>query len=119
MTMLSMAKRQIVPAVVTFTGRVAESVNEVDEAGASAKSQKSLLKKTCDLLDELQAGIDKLEKATAKAREADGAQEKAETCFKVVVPAMKGVREAADELEKIVDAKVWPLPSYAEMLFVK
>jgi len=119
LTMLSMARRQIVPAVAAFAGSLAESVNEVDEAGVSAKSQKALLKKTCDLLDQLNDGIEKLDKAVAKAKAVDGAEKKADAYFKGVVPVMHEVREAADELEKIVDARCWPLPSYAEMLFVK
>ncbi|HSV27674.1 MAG TPA: glutamine synthetase III, partial [Sedimentisphaerales bacterium] len=118
-TMLSIAKRQIVPAVITFIGRLAESVSEVGEVGMPAKSMKLLLRKTCMLLDGLYDGIGKLEKNVAKAKTAEGAQGKAEAYFKVVVPAMEEVREAADELEQIVDATLWPLPSYAQMLFVK
>jgi glutamine synthetase len=111
MTMLAMAKRQIVPAVVKFTGILA--------GAAASKSQKALLKKTCDLLDSLSDSIDALEKAVAKTKGVDGAEKKAEAYLKSVVPAMKDVREAADELEKIVDAEIWPLPTYAQMLFVK
>ena len=36
-----------------------------------------------------------------------------------VIPAMQSLRESADELEPIVDADLWPLPTYAEMLFLK
>jgi glutamine synthetase type III len=32
---------------------------------------------------------------------------------------MAAVRAAADALETVVDAKLWPLPVYAEMLFVR
>jgi glutamine synthetase len=119
LTMLSMAKRQIVPAAVRFTGKVAGAVNSVKAAGASVKSEKALLEKTSDLVDTLQAAIEKLEKAVAKAKDVDGAEKKADAYFKGVIPAMAEVRGAADELEKIVDADMWPLPTYAEMLFVK
>ena len=36
-----------------------------------------------------------------------------------VIPAMDGVREVADQLEKIVADDLWPLPKYSEMLFIK
>jgi len=36
-----------------------------------------------------------------------------------VIPAMAALRQTVDELETVVDAKLWPLPSYAEMLFVR
>jgi glutamine synthetase len=119
LTMLTMAKTQIAPAVIKFNGGLAESINEVSDAGASTKGQKALLKKAGDLFDSLQDGIAGLEKAVAKAKDVDGAEKKAEAYHKVVVPAMKELREAADELEKIVDADIWPLPTYAQMLFVK
>ena len=36
-----------------------------------------------------------------------------------VIPAMEDVREVADRLEKLVADDLWPLPKYAEMLFIK
>ena len=36
-----------------------------------------------------------------------------------VVPAMDTVRVAADKLEKVVADYLWPLPKYAEILFIK
>jgi glutamine synthetase len=36
-----------------------------------------------------------------------------------VIPAMDGVREVADRLERIVDSELWPLPRYSEILFIK
>jgi glutamine synthetase len=36
-----------------------------------------------------------------------------------VVPAMGGVRDVADRLERIVADDLWPLPKYSEMLFIK
>ena len=36
-----------------------------------------------------------------------------------VLPAMEGVRGAADALEKVVADDLWPLPKYSEILFIK
>jgi glutamine synthetase len=44
---------------------------------------------------------------------------RARACRDSVVPAMQVLRQTSDTLEMMVDASVWPLPTYAEMLFVK
>jgi glutamine synthetase len=49
----------------------------------------------------------------------DNSSKKAEYYRDNIIPAMNKVRQAADSLEMIVDAKLWPLPTYAEMLFIK
>ena len=61
----------------------------------------------------------KLEKDTGKAGEITGVSKQAEYYRGVVIEAMSKVRRAADQLEAIVDAELWPLPTYAEMLFLK
>ena len=61
----------------------------------------------------------------AKLKESDSRLHKedvikqAESYRDVVIPAMQVVREAADGLEMVMDADLWPLPTYAEMLFIK
>jgi glutamine synthetase len=113
--MLQMAKRQILPVVIGYTGAVADTVSSIKAAGATAKSQLAILKQLCDLTDELQVNVVSLEEAVANAHE----QETAEPYRDIVIPAMNAVREVVDQLETMVDAEVWPLPTYAEMLFMK
>ena len=48
-----------------------------------------------------------------------GHEHQADSYRSDVVPAMQALRTTADELETIVDARLWPLPTYAEMLFVR
>jgi glutamine synthetase len=60
-----------------------------------------------------------LDEAVAKASDIEDFAKQAEDYKDSVIPAMQAVRQSADELEKIVDADLWPLPSYAEMLFLK
>ncbi len=119
MTMLNIAKRQILPAASRYSGLLGSDVQSVTAAGVSADTQVEMLKKVCDLIKELNSNIEALEAAAAKASNADGADRQAESCRDEVIPAMNAVRKSADELEKIVDADLWPLPSYAEMLFLK
>ncbi len=118
-TMLNIAKRQIMPAVVGYSERLASTVNAVKSAGVSADTQVALLVKVCSLMKSFQSGIETLEKAVVKAGEIEDFTAQAEDYRDSVIPAMDAVRAPADELESIVDADLWPLPSYAEMLFLK
>lgn len=118
-TMLNISRRQILPAVMEFAGVVADSMNTVSDAGASCAAQKKLLSKVTGLIDRLNDGLDALTDAITKAKATSNVEKKAEAYKDKVVPAMVEVRTVADELETLVDAEMWPLPSYAQMLFVR
>ena len=115
LTTLSIAKRQILPAVLEYSGTVANAAGAVKAVGVAFDAHIKALDELCVLAAELQANIAVLETAVAKADK----DEKAETYRDVVIPAMNAVRAAADKLEPIVDADMWPLPTYAEMLFLR
>ncbi len=119
LAVLQIAKRQIMPAAIEYSGKVAESVAAIKSAGASAKSQSKLLGDLCSLIDELQVNIVTLQQAVDKASSTDALETQAQVYRDSVVPAMGAVRQVADELETIVDARIWPLPTYAEMLFLR
>lgn len=119
LTTLQMAKRQIMPAVIEYTGIVANSVVAIKAAGAAAKAQSKILADLCSLTDSLQVNIVNLETAVNKASEVSNVTKEAEAYRDMVIPAMSAVRRVADELETIVDAEIWPLPTYADMLFLR
>lgn len=116
---VNMAQRQIIPAAVEYSSALAKSIKNIEKAGTNAGSQKKMLEKVCRLVNELDSSAEELKKAANAANGIDNSAKKAENYRDIVKPAMVKVRQAADELETIVDAKIWPLPSYAEMLFVK
>ncbi len=118
-TMLNMAKRQILPSCCEYSARLGNAVAAVAGAGVAADTQTKMLKKVCDLITALQTGIEALEAGTAKAAGVDGSEGQAQSYRDDVIPAMNAVRAAADELEMLVDADLWPLPTYAEMLFMR
>jgi glutamine synthetase len=118
-TMLSIARRQILPACCEYSRKLGQAAIAVSGAGVDAQVQTQLLKRVCDLIATLQSRIEALEDAAIKAANAKGAEKHAESCSEAVIPAMVALRATADELETIVDAKLWPLPTYAEMLFVR
>ena len=118
-TMLNMAKRQILPAANTYAGELAGTVKAVSDAGVTCDAQTEMLTKACKLITDLNTGIKALEVAVDKASAVDEADKQAEAYRDLVIPAMGAVRNPADKLETIIDAEIWPLPTYAEMLFLK
>ena len=119
LTMLNMAKRQILPACIDFCASLAASAGVVAESGVKSKAMQKSLEKVSGLIDELSEGIDVLEAAVEKAQGIGKPNMQARSYRADVIPAMADVRAAADALEQIVDADTWPLPTYAEMLFLK
>ncbi len=118
-TMVSMARRQILPACCEYATRLADSATAISEAGVDAATQTRMLTRVTQLISALDKGVEVLEAAAAKASQAGNLTRQARAYRDTVVPAMATVRAAADELETIVDAELWPLPTYAEMLFMK
>jgi len=118
-TTLYMAKRQIRPAVLKFLASVAGTVSALKTAGASSQAASATLASATALSDKLDAAIGSLESAYASVGKIENVHKKAVAIRDSVIPAMADVRAAADALEQIVDAEIWPLPTYAEMLFVR
>jgi glutamine synthetase len=119
LTMLNIAKRQILPAVAEYSGKLGEIVSSIHSAGAACGSPKKMLDEVCGLNDLLLKSLESLEAAVGKASAVKEVRKRAEAYHDIVKPAMQDVRSAADNLEKITDSNLWPLPSYAEMLFIK
>lgn len=118
MTMLSMAKRQILPACIKYSSVLAGAAGAVSALGVDAASQKELLEKYCGLVTTLKENIAKLEQEVSKDKISDIVK-MARFSRDNIVPAMNNLRKTADELEAITDSTLWPLPTYAEMLFGK
>jgi glutamine synthetase len=117
--MLSIAKRQILPVCVEYCARLAASESVVADTGVSCKAIRKSLEKASGLVDELDGAIEALEAALTKTRNIAKSHVQARSFRDDVIPAMQDVRRAADALETVVDAEMWPLPTYAEMLFLR
>ena len=116
-TMIDMASKQFVPAVVHYTKSLADTINSVIAAGGKASVQLELLDETTDLLVETKAALKALTEADAKAGEISCVEEQAKFFHGTVVPAMEALRAPVDKLEMIVDKEMWPMPSYGDLLF--
>ncbi|HWR23111.1 MAG TPA: glutamine synthetase III [Feifaniaceae bacterium] len=115
-TTLDLARQKILPAVLAYAGRLADTVVAKSGAGVNADVEKNLAGKISELSAKLYAAIEALD--AVLARESNGGSLKhAAYCRDAVIPAMNAVREAADALELITAESYWPLPSYAKLLF--
>ena len=117
-TMLSMAKTQIMPAVMTYMTQIAQNVSMMTSLGQFAiDAQTTLLGDLNRLFNELKKAIDALELAHSEAIKVEDCLEKAKAFHDIVLPKMEALREVADTLETMVDEKIWPIPTYSELLF--
>lgn len=116
-TMIDVASKQIIPAVVSYTKSLADTVIAVTAAGAKAMVQSALLKDVSDLLEETKAALAKLVELDAEAAMKEEGAEQAVFFHEVIMPAMESLRAPVDKLEMIVDKDVWPMPSYGDLIF--
>jgi len=117
-TMLMMAKRQILPAVLHYAGDLAASANHIRDAAVSLKSASPLLDELCQEIDRLSAGIELLESGLKNCPDASAEPtQAARYMHDVVLVAMVSLRRSADRLEMITDRSYWPFPTYDELLF--
>ena len=116
LTMIDMAGKDIVPAVVRYTGELARAAREVESLGVDASVQKELLTRVNVLLRQVGDALADLRVKQEKAAAFTGA-EQARYAHDVICPAMEVLRAPVDHLEMIVDGRLWPMPTYGDLLF--
>ena len=117
LAMIDMAGKQIIPAVVKYSRSLADTVNAVKEAGADPAVQAELLQRVNTGLAAMQAALRRLEAVEKEASAITDAKAQAFFYKDTVKAAMEELRAPADELEMIVDKKIWPIPTYGELMF--
>ena len=116
-TMIDMASKQFIPAVIKYTKTLADTVIAVKAAGADASVQSEALAEVTGYLAEAKKANDALIELTDKASAMGEGKDRAEFYHSQVVPAMEALRAPVDRLEMIVDKEAWPMPSYVDLLF--
>jgi glutamine synthetase len=119
-TMLDMAKRDIVPAVVNYASDLADSINTIKATGVAADTsvQAELLTKVSSLLAAFSKAVVTLEDSLAKADSLHGSSYDHAYFFRYdVFMKMGELRKIADEMETITGADYWPVPVYGDLLF--
>lgn len=118
-TMIDMAGKQIIPAVIRYTTQLAGSIAAVKGAcpEADVSVQTELLLETSDLLSEMKVALAELSEKVEKSAGIADMNARAHVYYDEVVPAMNRLRAPADKLEMMVDKELWPFPSYGDLIF--
>ncbi len=119
LTMLEMARKQLLPAVNSYMSEVANTAATklaVSEALSVRNETKTLTKLSADA-DAMSDAIDVLQDVVDAAEALTSESEKAVAFHDNVLPAMDALRAAADDAETICGEDYWPLPSYSKMLY--
>ena len=119
LTMLEMARKQLLPAVNAYMSEVANTAASklaVSESISVRSETKTLDRLSADA-DAMSDAIDTLQDAVDAAKALPSESEKAVAFHDNVLPAMDALRAAADDAETVCGEDYWPLPSYSKMLY--
>ncbi len=118
-TMIEMAAKKYIPAVIKYVKSLADSINAVKAAvpTADVSVQSDLLVNASSLLASAQAALVTLRETVEQGSAMEDGEEKANFYKDVVFPAMDALRAPVDALEVIVDKEAWPVPTYGDLLF--
>ena len=116
LTMIDMAGKDILPAVVRYTKQLADTVIAVEAAGGDAGVQRELLARVSVLLRQANSALSDLREKQAHAASLTG-EAQARAYYEEVTTAMQLLRAPVDHLEMVTDGALWPIPTYGELLF--
>ena len=119
LTMLEMARKQLLPAVNAYMSEVANTAASklaVSESLSVRSETKALTRLSADA-DAMSDAVDELQAAVNAAKALSDESAKAVAFHDDVLPKMDALRAAADDAETICGEDYWPLPSYSKMLY--
>lgn len=118
LTMVEMAHKNIIPAVIKYENKVLESLQRKRSIGFQMEDEAEyhLIEELSSYLSTFRRSVRHLEHAIGSAQAKRSKLECAKYYHSEVLEAMKVVRELGDRLEVICDEKDWPMPSYTALL---
>ena len=119
LTMLDMAKKQILPAVLSYNKEVFNALKVKQELGlnVSLEKEQAYATKLSNLTESLMSKIEELDKVVLDAKDTEEGFEAAKYYKDFVIEAMQTLRMVSDELETMVSSANWPFPTYVDLLF--
>jgi glutamine synthetase len=119
LTMLQMAKLQILPAAIDYAKQLADTINSIKNTGLAidVSSEASILKELSPIIRAVTTSINDLRKATDAVSGVGTIEKQAEKFHAEVLPLMSELRIQCDKLELLVPSNNWPFPTYSELLF--
>ena len=118
-TMIEMASRKFIPAAIKYAGTVADAINSISTAldESEADNEREMLGECLELIGDARRSLKRLSDNVNTAARITNEEEKAHYFRDYVVKAMQALRESIDALELQVDAELWPVPTYGELIF--
>ena len=118
-TMLNMAGKSLLPAIMKYSGDLAKSIKAVRDLDLDVEPEEEtkILEKIVKLHNLARKSFHKLDEAVRKVSAIADIEEKAFAYHSQIVPVMKDLRDFVDELEMLVDKEYWPMPSYGDLIF--
>ena len=118
-TMLHMASKHYIPAVIRYCGELATSINAMRAAcpGMELDTQEQLLRRVNALLQQASENHAHLAQVTEYAHSLAEGEAAARAFREQVVPAMQALRAAVDKMELLVNKAYWPVPTYGDLMF--
>lgn len=117
LTMIDMAVKQIIPAVIGYTGTLSSIIQTMKSVGVTAAVQMELLGDINKLLEETNGAVRILRELANEAQSITDNTIRAHFNHDYVIPAMDALRRPVDKLEMLVDKEAWPMPSYGDLMF--
>ena len=114
-TMVDMIRHDILPAVSSFSSVLCQRAADKEKAGVPCKYETITAKEIGETTDELLEACNKL--ASDLAMLPSDAEKALTYCHDVILSDMARARSAADQLETMTAADVWPFPVYSDLLF--
>lgn len=115
-TMLEMAHRELLPAVIKSAADAAQSVVSFSAAGIHSMRVPELAQTLASSADRIANAADRLAEAVENEPENISMFERASYARDIVKPMMESLRAAVDEAETLVSKENWPVPSYTDLL---
>ncbi len=118
LTLVDIAKKQVLPACIHYTTRLANSINSIRNVDSKLDSsvQKELLEETLKYIRELKNDVDILDSNIKTSHAIENLKDKSHAYKDKVAIYMEKVRDSVDALEMIIDKDMWPMPSYGDLL---
>lgn len=122
-TLEELCLNYVMPAAVEYQSILAENVANLKSIGSdpakTAKYQMEMLDRLSEHMNKLHAAGKKMSTERLAAHHAENINTEAHAFCDKVKPLMEEIREACDDLELIIDDKVWPLIKYRELMFLR
>ena len=119
MTMLIMARKDIMPAAVLYMHELAETQKAKADIGIATEQDAELIlaKKLSALIRELHENTEALDAAVAEVMKIDDGAAQAPAYKDIVLPCMDALRKTADTIQSMTGSKYWPYPTYDDLMF--